>query len=312
MYMQKFALFTVLAVLSVVNGQQKEEWLCNCTTNGQANPATTKQCCAQAPGAFLPGPPLLLDSVFHAAGTRMKGMASRKEAHESQKALATAQEAILVKWIELSRLAQAGADIAGYTLWETWARSFKARYYDELRGGSGRPLDARSFSFSRRSDRAATAHKHPSGNVWFKMIAGKMDVAAPPDFWEFRKRPLVTYVSGSRQAFGRRLVAADHDALRELEADGGCDFKLAAFEYMSPGSRLSLRREAPCAGRRLMSVAAPVVDVTVAVVDDRDYEMVARIMGHWQYALWTDTFFNFEPGTYHEVQARNIRRDFRA
>ncbi|KAJ7877896.1 hypothetical protein B0H14DRAFT_2567460 [Mycena olivaceomarginata] len=56
MYLQKLSLFTVLAVLSVVNGQ-KEEWLCNCTTKGQNNATTTRQCCAQAPGAFVPGPP---------------------------------------------------------------------------------------------------------------------------------------------------------------------------------------------------------------------------------------------------------------
>ncbi|KAJ7822969.1 hypothetical protein B0H14DRAFT_2598147 [Mycena olivaceomarginata] len=56
MYMQKLSLFIVLAVLSVVNGQ-KEEWLCNCTTKGQNNATTTRQCCAQAPGAFVPGPP---------------------------------------------------------------------------------------------------------------------------------------------------------------------------------------------------------------------------------------------------------------
>ncbi|KAJ7312610.1 hypothetical protein DFH08DRAFT_896773 [Mycena albidolilacea] len=49
MYMQKLSLFTVLAVLSVVNGQ-KEEWL-------PKNATTTRQCCAQAPGAFVPGPP---------------------------------------------------------------------------------------------------------------------------------------------------------------------------------------------------------------------------------------------------------------
>ncbi|KAJ7894246.1 hypothetical protein B0H14DRAFT_3125651 [Mycena olivaceomarginata] len=59
MYMLKLSLFTLLAVLSVVNGQ-KEEWLCDCTTKGQNNATTTRQCCAQAPGAFVPGPPLLV------------------------------------------------------------------------------------------------------------------------------------------------------------------------------------------------------------------------------------------------------------
>ncbi|KAJ7208095.1 hypothetical protein C8J57DRAFT_1346517 [Mycena rebaudengoi] len=62
MYMRTLSLFTLLAVLSVVNGQ-KEEWLCNCTTKGQNNATTTRQCCAKAPGAFVPGPPPQCDLV---------------------------------------------------------------------------------------------------------------------------------------------------------------------------------------------------------------------------------------------------------
>ncbi|KAF8142538.1 hypothetical protein K438DRAFT_1784664 [Mycena galopus ATCC 62051] len=57
MYMRKLSLLTLLAVLSFVNGQ-KQEWLCNCTTKGQNNGTTTKQCCPQAPGVFVPGPPV--------------------------------------------------------------------------------------------------------------------------------------------------------------------------------------------------------------------------------------------------------------
>jgi hypothetical protein len=88
-------------------------------------------------------------------GTRLKGAVSRKEAHESQKALTTAQEVVLVEWIKasshslsnyglancyhevmgkrglplsLETVGHYGADIAGHALGETWARRFKVNY----------------------------------------------------------------------------------------------------------------------------------------------------------------------------------------
>ncbi|KAJ6576141.1 hypothetical protein DFH09DRAFT_1150479 [Mycena vulgaris] len=56
MYMRNLSLFTLLAVLSGVQGQ-KEEWLCECTTKGQNNVTTTEQCCAPAGGVLVPPVP---------------------------------------------------------------------------------------------------------------------------------------------------------------------------------------------------------------------------------------------------------------
>ncbi|KAJ7801004.1 hypothetical protein B0H14DRAFT_2615694 [Mycena olivaceomarginata] len=57
MYMRNLSLFTLLAVLSSVNGQVARKWLCDCTTQGQPNPALTQQCCTKVQGLFIPNPP---------------------------------------------------------------------------------------------------------------------------------------------------------------------------------------------------------------------------------------------------------------
>jgi len=178
----------------------------------------------------------------------------------------------------------------------------------------------------------ATAHKHPFGSKWYKMIAGTMELPAPPDFWApvrqsvwqnilgpggvpqaAARRPLVTYVS--RQAGGRRLVAEDHDALvaalRELEADGVCDFKLAAFEGMSLREQVELVARTTIMmgvhGNGLthqlwmpLSPLSTTIEIFVPKGYVFDYELLARNMGHRHYAVWNDTFLTYEPGTYHK------------
>ncbi|KAF8175621.1 hypothetical protein K438DRAFT_1979524 [Mycena galopus ATCC 62051] len=56
MHMRNLSLFTLLAVLSGVQGQA-EQWLCECTTGGQYNEQLTEQCCAQSGGILVPPPP---------------------------------------------------------------------------------------------------------------------------------------------------------------------------------------------------------------------------------------------------------------
>jgi protein O-GlcNAc transferase len=96
------------------------------------------------------------------------------------------------------------------------------------------------------------------------MIAGAMNVTVPQDFWapvreslwrnilapgfisgtihNFSTLPLVTYVS--RQGAGRRLVAADHDALvvalKSLEAEGICEVQVAALERTGVREQIEL------------------------------------------------------------------------
>ncbi|KAJ7129079.1 hypothetical protein C8R46DRAFT_1363306 [Mycena filopes] len=176
------------------------------------------------------------------------------------------------------------------------------------------------------------AHKHPFGSVWFKMIAGAMNVSAPTDFWapvrtSLRRntlgavplpenaigRPLVTYIS--RQGGGRRLVQADHEALvaalRALEAEGVCEFQMAAME------RISLREQIELVSRSTILVGvhgnglthqlwmppsplSATIEILVPNGYTFDYEILARNMGHRHYAVWNDTFLTYSPGTFHE------------
>ncbi|KAF8996225.1 hypothetical protein BDQ17DRAFT_1392068 [Cyathus striatus] len=110
-----------------------------------------------------------------------------------------------------------------------------------------------------------TAHRHPFGSRWFKMIGGAMNITVADDFWEpvrqslvqnllgyipkienskgvvraplteERKMPVVTYIS--RQGGGRRLIHEDHlglvNALEELESEGICEVNIAMMERMS-------------------------------------------------------------------------------
>ncbi|KAJ7236665.1 hypothetical protein C8J57DRAFT_1376447, partial [Mycena rebaudengoi] len=90
MYMRKLSFFTLLAVLSVVNGQKKE-WLCNCTTKDQNKGTTTRQCCAQAPGAFVPGPPPQCDlfgsPLVGPAQTSSTAVSNLKEASAASRSM---------------------------------------------------------------------------------------------------------------------------------------------------------------------------------------------------------------------------------
>ncbi|KAJ7135780.1 hypothetical protein C8R44DRAFT_388680 [Mycena epipterygia] len=181
-----------------------------------------------------------------------------------------------------------------------------------------------------------SAHKHPFSSVWYKMIAGTMNVSAPDDFWtpirasvwqnvlgaapdqgveklSVPKRPLVTYIS--RQGSGRRLVEKDHEglvaALRALEDAGICEFQLAAME------RLTLRDQIELVSRSTILVGvhgnglthqlwmppsprSTTIEILVPNGYVFDYEILARNMGHRHYAVWNDTFLTYEKGTYHK------------
>jgi protein O-GlcNAc transferase len=117
-----------------------------------------------------------------------------------------------------------------------------------------------------------TAHRHPFGSKWFKMIAGTMNLTVADDFWEpvrqnlvqnllgylpritgresvlsappheARTKPIVTYIS--RQGGGRRLVEEDHvglvNALRGLEKEGICEVNVAMMERMSMREQIAV------------------------------------------------------------------------
>ncbi|KAF7350300.1 hypothetical protein MVEN_01334100 [Mycena venus] len=180
----------------------------------------------------------------------------------------------------------------------------------------------------------SAAHKHPFGGVWYKMIAGTMNVTAPHDFWapvrdslwqnvlapsflptiyDSSRLPLVTYVS--RQGSGRRLVAADHDALvaalKALEAEGVCEVQVAAME------RITMKEQIELVARTRILVGvhgnglthqlwmpphprSTAIEIFVPNGYVFDYEMLARNMGHRHYAVWNDTFLTYPEGTYHK------------
>lgn len=111
----------------------------------------------------------------------------------------------------------------------------------------------------------------PWGGVWFKMIAGTMNVTAPEGFWEpiretvltnlfgyvsklnergvivhppqvARTKPIVTYIS--RQGAGRRLIEKDHDALvqalMELDSEGICEVHVVQMERLSLAEQIEI------------------------------------------------------------------------
>ncbi|KAF8632685.1 hypothetical protein AX15_001738 [Amanita polypyramis BW_CC] len=114
------------------------------------------------------------------------------------------------------------------------------------------------------------AHFHPNGGIWFKMIAGSMDINAMKGFWEPVRRslvenflgyvppvnergtvqsheedygpPLVTYIS--RQGGGRRLAQEYHEglvsALKALEEEGVIRFRLVRMELMTIHEQIEL------------------------------------------------------------------------
>ncbi|KAJ7053354.1 hypothetical protein C8F01DRAFT_996845 [Mycena amicta] len=185
----------------------------------------------------------------------------------------------------------------------------------------------------------AAAHKHPFGGVWFKMIAGSMNVSVPEDFWRpiretlwesfwgdrssvasLRSRPLVTYIS--RQGGGRRLVQADHEmlvaSLYELEAEGICDVQVVRMEQMTLKEQVDLMRNSTILlgvhGNGLTnqlwmqpSPRSTVIEILVPGGYTFDYEMLARNMGHKHYAVWNDTYLTYEKGTYHKASLKGVK-----
>ncbi|KAJ6537765.1 hypothetical protein B0H19DRAFT_1180847 [Mycena capillaripes] len=114
----------------------------------------------------------------------------------------------------------------------------------------------------------AAAQTHPFARAWSNMLGGAMNVTAPAHFWapvrsslwemmlplhlnpdvgpssagKSRQQPLVTYIS--RQAYDRRLVQADHEALivalRALEGSGICEVRVAVIEEMTLREQVEL------------------------------------------------------------------------
>lgn len=72
--------------------------------------------------------------------TRLRGVRTRREAHEHQQLLSPAQENILVEWVKimgrrgvplsLTTTAEYASDIAGRPVGETWPRRFRQRHPD--------------------------------------------------------------------------------------------------------------------------------------------------------------------------------------
>ncbi|KAJ6476926.1 hypothetical protein C8R45DRAFT_1008269 [Mycena sanguinolenta] len=206
----------------------------------------------------------------------------------------------------------------------------QAGYWDDLRKLGKTVVFSRVMLVNR-----SAAHKHPFGGVWYKMIAGAMNVTAPHDFWAPIRAsllrnvlapglipdsthgppslPLVTYIS--RQGTGRRLVAADHNALvvalQELEAEGLCEVRVAVLERMTLAEQIELVAKS----RLIVGVhgnglthqlwmpphpRSTIIEIFLPNGYTFDYEIVARNMGHRHYAVWNDTFLTYPEGTTHK------------
>ncbi|KAF7349429.1 hypothetical protein MSAN_01732800 [Mycena sanguinolenta] len=206
----------------------------------------------------------------------------------------------------------------------------QAGYWDDLRKLGKTVVFSRVMLVNR-----SAAHKHPFGGVWYKMIAGAMNVTAPHDFWapirasllrnvlapglipdstqDPPSLPLVTYIS--RQGTGRRLLAADHnalvDALKELEVEGLCEVQIAVLERMTLAEQIELvARSLIIVGvhgngltHQLWMPPQPrstMIEIFFPNGYTFDYEIVARNMGHRHYAVWNDTFLTYPEGTTHK------------
>ncbi|CAK5272741.1 unnamed protein product, partial [Mycena citricolor] len=115
-----------------------------------------------------------------------------------------------------------------------------------------------------------SAHNHPLANHWGKMMAGTMELSAPPDFWApireamwqnmlgwvpgsptpaktfqpgHSSKPVVTYVPRQRYP-KRKLRDADHEtllvAMRELEREGLCEFQVAENEVVAVQDQIAM------------------------------------------------------------------------
>ncbi|KAF7289787.1 hypothetical protein MIND_01352900 [Mycena indigotica] len=214
-----------------------------------------------------------------------------------------------------------------------------AAYWNDLKKLDTTVIFERTIIITR-----SAAHKHPFGGVWYKMIAGTMNVTAPEDFWRpirenvwesmwgtrmagvDGKRPVVTYIS--RQGGGRRLNGTDHEALvaalHELESSGHCDVQVVQMEKMILKDQVDVMRNStanPCRGtwqwtngmfiHQLWMQPSPrstVIEIFAPEAYVFDYEMLARNMGHKHYAVWNDTYLTFEKGTYHKARRKLSER----
>ncbi|KAF5324083.1 hypothetical protein D9619_011227 [Psilocybe cf. subviscida] len=180
------------------------------------------------------------------------------------------------------------------------------------------------------------AHKSPFGSVWYKMIAGTMNITAPANFWDpVRRRvvlntigylpvvtnegtvlsaprsaaPVVTYIS--RQRAGRSFLPAAHDslvkALQELHDQGVCEFVEVAMEKMTFAAQVELAARTTIMigihGNGLthqlwmpQSPRSTVIEVFWPESYAHDYSMLSRNMGHKHYAVWNDTYLTYPEG----------------
>ncbi|KAF7300528.1 hypothetical protein HMN09_00937300 [Mycena chlorophos] len=160
----------------------------------------------------------------------------------------------------------------------------------------------------------SSAHKHPFGGVWFKMIAGAMNVTAPEDYWRpirenvwesfwgvrgtadssaesvspvdsglgTTRLPVVTYVSRQGQENGRRLTHPDHEALvvalDALAAEGECEVRVVQMEKLTLREQVGLMRDTTI----LIGVHGNGLTVSLVAVYLRNVELTAAI----KHQLW--------------------------
>ncbi|KAF8908539.1 hypothetical protein CPB84DRAFT_1674248 [Gymnopilus junonius] len=194
-----------------------------------------------------------------------------------------------------------------------------------------------TFVFERAMIVSRTAaHQSPISNEWLKMISSTMNMTVPEHFWEPLREQLVTNTIGylpvmdnagvvvsypkssapvvtyvSRQRTGRRLTDEDHEgliaALRELEAEGICELKVAAMETLTFSQQIeTVARSTIMVGvhgngltHQIWMPPSPrsaVLEIFYPKGYLHDYEILARNMGHKHYAVWNDTTMTYPPG----------------
>ncbi|KAG7086793.1 hypothetical protein E1B28_002721 [Marasmius oreades] len=175
-----------------------------------------------------------------------------------------------------------------------------------------------------------SAHLHPFSGLWYKMIAGTMNVTVPEGFWEpirhsvlnnllgyipkfdaVSSKPVVTYITRQR----RTLIHSHHRALvrelRKLRVEGICEVLVVRMEEMTLKQQIELAARTTIMlgvhGNGLThqlwmtpSTKSTVIEIFIPTGYTFDYELLARNLGHRHYGIWNDTALTYPKGTTHK------------
>ncbi|KAF9256391.1 hypothetical protein L218DRAFT_217394 [Marasmius fiardii PR-910] len=169
------------------------------------------------------------------------------------------------------------------------------------------------------------AHTHPFSRLWFKMIAGTLNLNVPEGFWDpirhsvlnnilgyipVSPKPVVTYITRRRRTLNDANQHALLAGLKKLEREGICEVYVVQMEKMTMKEQLALAARTTILlgvhGNGLThqlwmtpSAKSTVIEIFIPQGYTFDYEILARNLGHRHYAVWNDTALTYPKGKTH-------------